>query len=57
MPRSLLRPAVRLRGEAVDETLLDMGAWGVIVLLLVGFQLHCYLAEPTDLDEDLDSFD
>lgn len=32
-------------------------AWVVIIALLVGFQLHVYLAEPTDLDEDLDSFD
>ena len=32
-------------------------AWVVIIVLLVGYQLHTYLAEPIDLDQDLDSFD
>lgn len=36
---------------------LDTLAWAFIVAGLVAFQLHCYLAEPIDLDQDLDSFD
>ena len=36
---------------------LNILSWCVLTAGLVGFQLHCYLAEPTDLDEDLDSFD
>ena len=32
-------------------------AWALITAGLVGYQLHTYLAEPIDLDQDLDSFD
>ena len=37
--------------------LIDLLAGGSITLLLVAFQLHIYLAEPTDIDEDLDAMD
>ena len=39
------------------EFLLGLLAWAFITAGLVGFQLHVYLAEPTDLDEDLDAMD
>ena len=39
------------------EFLIDLLGCGSITLLLVAFQLHVYLAPPTDLDEDLDAMD